>query len=275
MMDIFSRLFFWRDKTYMQEEIQAALARGHKHGLLDSSTREMMDNILAFRNVLVREIMIPRTEIVSVSADATIYEITQEIMLSRHTRIPMYRGNIDNIVGIMNIKDLLRFCSNQNDNEDLLKYLTKPYYIPETKNAQFLLHEFRENKKHLAIVIDEYGGTSGLVTIEDLLEEIVGDIHDEHEITTPDNGISKLIDGSVMADGRTEIEIIEECLQITLERGRYETLSGLILNAIRRIPITGENFQIEGLNIIIENADERSIKKVKIKKMDSNSLHEK
>jgi len=274
-MDIFSRLFFWRDKTYMQEEIQAALARGHKHGLLDSSTREMMDNILAFRNVLVREIMIPRTEIVSVSADATIYEITQEIMLSRHTRIPMYRGNIDNIVGIMNIKDLLRFCSNQNDNEDLLKYLTKPYYIPETKNAQFLLHEFRENKKHLAIVIDEYGGTSGLVTIEDLLEEIVGDIHDEHEITTPDNGISKLIDGSVMADGRTEIEIIEECLQITLERGRYETLSGLILNAIRRIPITGENFQIEGLNIIIENADERSIKKVKIKKMDSNSLHEK
>lgn len=126
----------------------------------------------------------------------------------------------------------------------------------------------------MAIVIDEYGGTAGLVTLEDMLEEIVGEIRDEYEMTAADDGIIRLTDGSLIFDGRMEIEKIEERLNIELKKGRYETLGGLILDSIKRIPLTGEKFQIEGLDITIENADERSIKKVKIKKIETDEKDE-
>lgn len=274
-MKIISNIFFWRNKKYIEEKIEAMLMKAQRNGFVDASSREMIENILAFTHILVREIMIPRTQIVAVSTEATIEEIIQEVIESRHTRIPVYRGTIDNIIGILNVKDLLKFWSQQITKEDILSCLTKPYYIPETKNTHLLFSELKENKKHLAIVIDEYGGTSGLVTLEDLLEEIVGEIRDEHEASTSTDGISQLPDGSITVDARTEIEKIEEYLNISLERGRYETLGGLILNITKRIPLTGENLQIGGLDIVIENADERSIIKVKIKEIKKTNSNEK
>ena len=261
---IFSKLFFWRDHKYIEKKIDSILARAQQNGFVDSSSREMIENILEFTHILVREIMIPRTEIVAVSTEATIDEIINEVIESRHTRIPVYRGTIDNIIGILNVKDMLKFWSKQITKEDLLACLSTPYYIPETKNTHLLFYELKENKKHIAIVIDEYGGTAGLVTLEDLLEEIVGELRDEHEANAAADEISQLPDGSIIFDGRMEIENIEEYLNISLKKGRYETLSGLILNSTKRIPLSGEKFQIEGLEITIENADERSIKKVKI-----------
>jgi len=261
------KLFFWRDKKHIRSKIDEALAGAQKNGLVDSSSREMIENILEFTHTLVREIMIPRTEIVAVSTEAEIAEIISEVIASRHTRIPVYRDTIDNIIGILNVKDILKFWSTQITKEDMLNCLSTPYYIPETKNAHLLFYELKENKKHMAIVIDEYGGTTGLVTLEDMLEEIVGEIRDEHEMSAADDGILQSADGSLILDGRIEIEKIEERLNINLKKGRYETLSGLILNSTKRIPLTGEKFQIECLEITIENADERSIKKVKIKKI--------
>jgi len=274
MMEIFSKLFFWRNSKYIKKEIEAVLSKAQKHGLMDFSSREIIENILEFTHILVREIMIPRTQIVAVSTEATTEEIIKEAIESRHTRIPVYRGTIDNIIGILNVKDLLKFWSKEITIEDILTQLTKPYYIPETKNTHLLFYEFKENKKHIAIVIDEYGGTSGLVTLEDLLEEIVGEIRDEHEANTDTDGILQSADGSLIVDGRTEIEKIEEYLNISLEKGRYETLGGMILNATRRIPLIGETYQIKGLEITIENADERSIKKVKIRKLQTDSENE-
>lgn len=269
-----SDLFFWRKQEYIRREIFSILSKGQKSGVLDDASRKMIENILDFTSILVREIMIPRTDIISISADDTPEEIVQELANSRYTRIPVHRGSVDNIIGILNIKDLLKTWSQNMTTADILSHLTKPYYIPETKNAHLLFYELKNNKKHIAIVIDEYGGTSGLVTLEDLLEEIVGDIRDEHEENTDSEDIIQTVEGAIIVDGRTEIEKIEEHLNINLERGRYETVSGLILNTIRRIPHQGENFQIEGMDITIENADERSIKKVKIKKMDKENLHE-
>ncbi len=274
MTRIFSKLLFWRNSKYIKREIEAVLAKAQKNGLVDSSSREIIENILEFTHILVREIMIPRTQIIAVSTEAKTEEIIKEAIESRHTRIPVYRGTIDNIIGILNVKDLLKFWSKEITKEDILTQLTKPYYIPETKNTHLLFYEFKENKKHIAIVIDEYGGTSGLVTLEDLLEEIVGEIRDEHEVNTDTNGIFQSADGSLIVDGRTEIEKIEEYLNISLEKGRYETLGGMILNATRRIPLIGETYQIKGLEITIENADERSIKKVKIKKLQTASKNE-
>ncbi len=169
---------------------------------------------------------------------------------------------------------MLKFWSKEITKENILTQLTKPYYIPETKNTHLLFYEFKENKKHIAIVIDEYGGTSGLVTLEDLLEEIVGEIREENEINTDTDGILQLADGSFIVDGRTEIEKIEEYLNIHLEKGRYETLGGMILNASKRIPLVGETYQIRGLKITIENADERSIKKVRIRKLQPTDKNE-
>ena len=261
------KLFFWRDKKYIKSKIDTVLSGAQKSGMVDSSSREMIDNILEFTHTLVREIMIPRTEIVAVSTETAIDEIIREVIASRHTRIPVYRDTIDNIIGILNVKDILKFWSKQITKEDLLSCLVTPYYIPETKNTHLLFYELKENKKHMAIVIDEYGGTAGLVTLEDILEEIVGEIRDEHEVNVAHDGILQSPDGSLIFDGRMEIEKIEENLNIDLKKGRYETLSGLILDSIKRIPISGEKFQIEGLEVTIENADERSIKKVKIKKI--------
>jgi magnesium and cobalt transporter len=272
--EIILKLFFWRDNKYIKSKIDAALSSAQKSGLLDPSSREMIEGILEFTHILVRELMIPRTEIVAVSTKATIDEIINEVFESRHTRIPVYRGTIDNIVGVLNVKDMLKFWSKQITKDDLLACLSTPYYIPETKNTHLLFYELKENKKHMAIVIDEYGGTAGLITLEDLLEEIVGELRDEHGTTSVADGILQLPDGSIIFDGRMEIENVEEHLNVSLKKGKYETLSGLILSSIRRIPLSGEKFQIEGLEITIENADERSIKKVKIKKLKANSLNE-
>ncbi|MGV8059355.1 MAG: hemolysin family protein [Smithellaceae bacterium] len=266
------KYFFWRSHKYIKEEIETVLKKAQKYGLMDKSSQKMIENILDFTHILVREIMIPRTEIRAVSTQATVEEIIREIIESRHTRIPVYSNTIDNIIGILNAKDLLNFWTKSITKDDILSILTKPYYIPETKNTHLLFQELKENKKHIAIVIDEYGGTSGLVTLEDLLEEIVGEIHDEHETITLTDGIFPAPDGSLIIDGRTEIEKLEEYLNIILEKGRYETLSGYILNSIKRIPLAGEIFHIEGLEILIENADERSIKKVKVRKL-KESLH--
>jgi CBS domain containing-hemolysin-like protein len=274
-MKIISQLFFWRDHKYIKKKIKATLSKAQKNGFVDLSSREMIENILDFTHILVREIMIPRTEIVAVSTEATTDEIINEAIESHYTRIPVYQGTIDNIIGILNVKDLLKFWSKQIAKEDILVQLTKPYYIPETKNTHLLFYEFKENKKHIAIVIDEYGGTSGLVTLEDLLEEIVGEIRDEHETDAATEGIFPSMDGSLIVDGRMEIEKLEEYLNINLEKGRYETLSGMILNTTKRIPLIGEKYQIQGLEISIENADERSIKKVKIKNLQTNNENEK
>lgn len=265
------KLFFWQSHEYIEKEIKRILEKAQKYVLLDKSSKEMIENILEFSHNLVREIMIPRTEIRAINTQASMEEIIKEIRESRHTRIPVYRGTIDNIIGVLNIKNLFNFWPQQFNKEDIFSVLTKPYYIPETKNSHSLFHELKENKKHIAIVIDEYGGTSGLVTLEDLLEEIVGEIHDEHEIISAADGILHTPDGSLIIDGRTEIEKIEESLDIRLERGRYETLSGMILNTTKRIPLTGEKLKIEGLEISIEKADERSIKKVRIRKLKENA----
>jgi CBS domain containing-hemolysin-like protein len=270
----FSDLLFWRKPEHIRREIFSILAKGQKSGVLDDASRKMIENIMDFTSILVREIMIPRTDIVSISEDDTPEDIIQELADSHYTRIPVHRGSIDNIIGILNVKDLLKIWSQPLTIADILSHLTKPYYIPETKNAHLLFYELKNNKKHIAIVIDEYGGTSGLVTLEDLLEEIVGDIRDEHEEKTDSEDIIQTDEGSIIVDGRTEIEKIEEHLNMRLERGRYETVGGLILNTIRRIPHQGENFQIEGMDITIENADERNIKKVKITKVDDENLNE-
>jgi CBS domain containing-hemolysin-like protein len=249
----------------LEKEIQSIIDAGEEDGLIDPQSGEMIQSILEFRDTVVREVMIPRTEMVAIPSDAPIEEIIDLITRYGHTRIPVYSGSIDNIVGVLNAKDLLKFWSKPIAKGDILSILRKPYYIPETKNTHLLLHELKQRKYHMAVVIDEYGGTSGLVTLEDLIEEIVGEIHDEHD--TQDGEIIELPDGYILVGGRVDIEKIEDHFGVAFPEGKYETLGGMILHAIGKIPVTGETIKIEQFEMVIESADERSIKKVKMKRL--------
>lgn len=257
-------IFPSRSSSRLEKEIQSLINAGEEEGLIDSQSGEMIQSILEFRETVVREVMIPRTEIVALRSDAGIEEILDLINRYGHTRMPVYKGGIDNIIGILNVKDLLKFWSKPVAEKDILGILRKPYFIPETQNTHVLLHNLKSMKYHMAIVIDEYGGTAGLVTLEDLLEEIVGDIRDEHDREEVE--IRELPDGYVLVDGRLEIEKIEEHFGVQFIDGKFETVGGLILNAIGRIPVTGEVVDVGPLEMVIELADERSIKKVKVKK---------
>jgi len=255
---ILRKYFARSDQSELEREIQSIIDAGEESGLIDPQSGEMIQSIFAFRETLVSEVMLPRTEIVAIPSNSTIEEIIELIARHGHTRMPVF-------IGILNVKDLLKFWSKPVSENDITLSLRKPYYIPETKNTLLLLHELKQKKGHMAIVIDEYGGTSGLVTLEDLIEEIVGEIDDEHD--RPEGGIIELADGYALIDGRMEIEKIEEYFDVKLPQGNFETLGGLILFTIKKIPVPGEIVQADPLEMVIESADERSIKKVRVKKI--------
>ena len=261
---LFPALAGKRGLAVLEGKIQSIIDSGEEDGLIDRQSGEMIQSILELRETVAREVMVPRTEIVAISGTSTIEDILALILKQGHTRMPLYNDNIDNIMGILNVKDLLRFWSKPFRREDLTSILRKTYYIPETKNIHLLLHELKEKKSHMAIVIDEYGGTSGLVTLEDLIEEIVGEIHDEHDVD--ENPFTKLPGGEVLVDSRVDIEEFEDYFGITIPEGQFETLGGFIFYLIKKIPVTGETITHGDLKITIEAADERSIKKVRIQR---------
>jgi CBS domain containing-hemolysin-like protein len=254
-----------REQSRLEEEIQSIIDEGEEKGLIDEKSGEMIQSILEFRDTVAREVMIPRTDIVAIPSNAPIDEIIDQVTRHGYTRMPVYDGSVDNIIGVLNVKDLLRLWSMPVGEADLKPLLRKPYFIPETKNIHLLLHELKGERQHMAIVIDEYGGTAGLVTLDDLIEEIVGEIRDEHD--TDETGFMELPDGSVLVDSRVEIEKLEARFGIAIPEGKYETLAGFILHLIRKIPLTGDVIRHDELEMIIASADERSIKKVKIRQM--------
>ncbi len=248
----------------LERDLQEIIREGEEGGMIDPYSGQMMRNILKFRDTVVREVMIPRTEIVAAQTGASLEDILEVIARHGYTRIPLYSGTIDNIVGILNVKDLLQMWSKEIREGDLVASLRKPCYIPETKNVNILLHELKRERHHMAVVIDEYGGTSGIVTIEDLIEEIVGEIFDEDEV---DRTMVELPDGSMLVDARTEVDEISEHFGMPVPEGPFETVGGFILHLLRKIPATGEKITFENLEMVIEAADERSIRKVRIKKI--------
>jgi CBS domain containing-hemolysin-like protein len=253
-----------KDPARIERQLQRILAEGEEEGIIDPYSGQMIRGVLKFRDTVVREVMIPRTEMVAVQRDAPVREIHELLVRHGYTRIPVYSGTIDNIVGILNAKDLLKFWPGEIQEGDIVSNLKKPYYIPETKNVNILLHEFKRDRHHMAIVMDEYGGTSGLVTIEDLIEEIVGEIFDEYD--GDEKKMMKYPDGSVLMDGRIGIEEVGEYFETLLPEGKYETLGGFILHLVRKIPVAGEKINYDKLEMTIEAADERCIRKIRMRK---------
>ena len=263
LIDFVSRLLSGR-KRVTEEEIQELMNAGEEEGLINEEENQMIRSIFALGDTVVREIMVPRTDMACVSVDAGVQEVLNGVIACGHSRIPVYDGTIDNIIGLIYAKDLLK-CWGMSDSAIVLKKIVRaPYFIPESKNLEELLHEFRKKRVHIAIVIDEYGGTSGLVTIEDLLEQIVGDMQDEYNLE--EEWLVEQPDGSVILDARLPIEELEEHFDIEVEREKFDTVGGLIFHLLGKIPATGDQVDNDSIHMIVLGADERRISKVRIVK---------
>ncbi|WP_129128495.1 hemolysin family protein [Geomonas oryzae] len=261
LIESLTRLLYGK-KRVTGAEIQEIMDAGEEEGVINQEENAMIRSILTLGDSMVREIMLPRMEMSCVSIQDEVSEVLKSIIASGHSRLPVYEGTIDNVIGLIYAKDLLKYWGEPDDAIELRKLIRAPFFVPETKNLEELLHDFKKRRVHMAVVIDEYGGTAGLVTIEDLLEEIVGDIQDEYDLET--ERLSVQGDGSIVADGRLTIEEVEEHFHVSIEKDNFETVGGLIFHLTGRIPLAGEVIESETLVLTVLEADERRIAKVHI-----------
>ena len=252
------------DSSDLTEEIHDLMDEGQAKGLVSHEESDMVFGVLDLKETKAHSIMIPRTEISSAPVDASLGEIIKLVAECGHTRIPIHRENIDQILGILHAKDLLKLWGEDPHLIIPSDILREPYFVPENKLLSDLLKEMKEKKTHLAVVTDEYGGTAGIVTIEDILEEIVGEIQDEHDNDLP--LLTKLDKNRFLVDARLEAERLEDVLGVKLPEGDFESVGGFIIHLLGRIPARGETFSFENLDVTIQNADQRKINKILIQR---------
>jgi CBS domain containing-hemolysin-like protein len=241
-------------------EIQQVIDESEERGLIDPDEGEMIEGIVDLKDTVAREIMIPRTQIIALPKDSTLEEILTAIIQSGHSRLPVYEQNVDHIVGIINAKDLLPLWLAHSPEFLVEKIVREPFFVPETKLVRDLLNELRDKKSHLAVIVDEYGGTAGIVTIEDIVEEIIGEIRDEYD--REEEAFVPQDDGTVMVHATANLDDVEERFGVSLPRGAFDTLGGYIINFLGRVPRKGEEIMSQGLKMHIVGGDPKRITRV-------------
>lgn len=269
LKDLLRNLMPGKRRVTTERELQEIIEESEETGIINEEEGEMLTSIFEFGETIVREVMIPRTDMVVCSVADPPGEILRTVIDSGHSRIPVYEGTVDSIVGVIYAKDLLRFWGTPPEEVNIQQLMRKPYFIPETKLIEELLREFRHSRVHLAVVVDEYGGTSGLITIEDLIEEIVGDIQDEYD--REEEWLEEQEDGSVLVDGRLNLEDLEEHFGIELPREKYDTVAGFLSHLAGHIPRAGEECSGNGLLLRVVSSDERKIDRVLIWRQEQSS----
>lgn len=246
----------------MEQEILTVVSEGEAQGAVDEEEKEMIESVMELDEMQVGEIMTPRTDIVALPSTATLFEAKDLIAREGHSRIPVYDESVDNILGVLYAKDLLNF--ERTDDFDATRVMRKVPFVPETKPIRDLLREFRMNKVHIAIVLDEYGGTAGLVTIEDIMEELVGDIADEFEPPAPAT-MKRLDPDTIEIDARVHVKELNDELDISLpEDEDYDTVAGFVCTVLGRIPKTGEELQHGNVHIRVLDAEARKVNRLHI-----------
>jgi len=259
----FRRLAGVENADDVEKEIQQIIDEGEQRGLISEDEGEMIQGIFSFRDTIAREIMVPRTDAVYAETATKLSEIIRIIIDSGHSRIPIYQDSIDNIVGTLHAKDLLSLWGS--DDMEIRNTMRPPYFIPETKKISEVLKDLRDNKSHMAIVIDEYGGTAGILTLEDIIEEIIGEVMDEYD--SEQQLIIEHDDGSISVNARLEAGKLEDFLQVDLPEGDFESVGGFIISLIGKVPEVNEKVLYDGLEIVIEAATSRKIDRVRIRKI--------
>ncbi len=267
---LISKVKIDRSKTVIREKEIADLANlGAKQGTIEEEEQDLIHGIVSFRTILVKEIMTPRVDIDAIPIDSNFDDLLKTITTSGRSRLPLYEEDLDHIIGIIYAKDLLRFLKNSNPDEilNINKIARKPYFVPENKLISELLKEFQAKNLHLGIVVDEYGGTSGLVSMEDILEEIVGEIRDEYDKEEAE--LTELGEGKYLAYGKLPILELSEELEVdfTSPEDDYETLGGFIFNYAGTIPDPGYSFVEKGYKFTVKTVKDRRIEQVSIEKI--------
>jgi putative hemolysin len=253
-----------KEASITAEELRLIVERGGEQGVLEAEEEQMINAVIELGERRVHEVMVPRVSIAGLSVDATFEDAIDVVIERGHSRIPIYEDSLDEIVGILYAKDLLPYLKpDAAERPSLRTLLRPPVLVPESMTIDDLLHELQRRKVHLAIVLDEYGGTAGLVTIEDLLEEIVGEIQDEYDVEEP--MVVRLSDHEARVDGRADIDELQELFDVTLDledEEEYDTVGGLIYHRVGGVPSPGDRVELDGITLTVETTDGRRVGKV-------------
>ncbi len=248
-----------------QEELLSVVEEQKKEGVVDEEEQDMIESVLEFRATTVGEIMTPRIEVVGLDVNSSMSETVETIIQQGYSRYPVYEESIDKIIGMLYAKDLLLDLAHPDQAAGIQRHLRKAYFVPESKSLRDLLHDFQNQKVHLAVVLDEYGGTAGVITIEDILEELVGEIVDEYETPQDEINMTRIDEHTLEMDARYDVDRLNDELELNIpDDDGYETIGGFIFSKLGYIPHTGETFAHENLKFTILDAGQRKINRVRI-----------
>lgn len=257
------------DDSDLSDEVISMVEDHEDGGEVDEAQKEMIEAVFDLSDTDADQVMTPRTDVEGIEVGSTLQEVKDSILKHGHSRIPVYEQTIDSIVGVLYAKDLIRYVCD-GDDFDLRSVLREAMMVPESKNVGELLGEFKARKVHIALVLDEYGGTAGLVTIEDILEELVGEIQDEYEAAEETPAIHRLDDKTLRVDARVEIDDLNDELEIDLpEDEDYDTVGGFVFATIGHIPKAGESFDFQGLRFTVTEAERTRVVRVQVGVLDS------
>lgn len=240
-----------------RQELIATLREAQSEGLIDADALSMIEGVFQVGQLCARDILVPRAQIDWIDINLPLNELIKIVIAAAHSRFPVFEGSRDNVIGILLAKDLLRHASEKDF--QVRDWLRPAVFIPESKRLSVLLRDFKDNRNHLAVVVDEYSGVAGIITIEDVLEQIVGDIEDEHDIDEEADNIISLDNGDIRVKGITELEQLNETLGTQFEEEDIETVAGLVVQKLGRVPKIGERIAIDGIEFEVLRADPRQI----------------
>ncbi|MBI4408430.1 MAG: HlyC/CorC family transporter [Gemmatimonadetes bacterium] len=249
--------------AHTPEEIRMLVEQSQEQGMVEAEAEQMIAGVFELRERTARDVMTPRPDVVAAPVDATRNEIVALVTREAHSRFPVYDGGLDNIVGVLLVKDLLPHLANGGVGFDLRRVMREPYFVPDTKRVSELIAEFRKRTVHLAVVVDEFGGTEGIVSLEDLLEEIVGDIYDEHD--RPEPAFTATPEGDVLIHGGAGIDEVNERFGLRLPHQDFQTIGGYIFGELGRIPVGGDVVRLSGGGALrVEETHERRVTRVRL-----------
>jgi len=254
----------------LEQEIHELVDQGEAQGLIATGEADMIEAVLGLRQITAEQIMVPRTELAMVPHSAGVDDIIAVIVESGHSRIPVFSEDPDHMVGVIHAKDLLPYWERDQQEVGLGRIMREPFFVPQAMPVNELMAAFKRRRVHLAVVVDEYGGTAGVVSMEDVLEEIVGEIEDEYD--PEESLISEQGDGSLLVEARLEIEDLAERLGLelpeSLPEGRFETVGGFITTLLGRVPRPQEELSYQSLRMVITGADDRRVTQVQVHRLD-------
>lgn len=250
-----------RENTFTEEELRTIMTVSHEEGVIEKEEREMINNVFDFGDAEAKDVMIPRIDMCMVDVESTYEELLEIFRENKYTRLPVYENSSDNVIGIINIKDLILYRSGENFN--IRDYLRDAYYTYEYKKLSELMVEMRKDSVNITIVLDEYGAAVGLITIEDLLEEIVGEIRDEYDYDEVD-AFKEIAPGEYIVDGQVKLDDVNDTLGLSLVSEDYDSLGGYIIGFLDRLPTTGDKVDTGNVTLVVDSMDKNRIDKIHI-----------